>query len=159
MGTRMSFLTRIHNFLADKKITEQILAKANSADSSTVFNYQHEIWTSGCQIRGLSNSLRIKLCLKFLRRCVVSTQWRRKMPSSGMWRRADIVWTDVSEVVRYSETSVHTRSTWCHIPEDGILHSHCRENLKSYIKCIYSVHCIWGSHRGDCEWYLLSSGI
>jgi hypothetical protein len=35
--------------------------------------------------------------------------------------------------VRSSETSVHTRSTRRHIPEDGILHSYCRENLKSYI--------------------------
>jgi hypothetical protein len=25
--------------------------------------------------------------------------------------------------------SVHTRSTWRHTPEDGILHSHRRENL------------------------------
>jgi hypothetical protein len=31
-----------------------------------------------------------------------------------------------------SETSVHTRSTRHHIPEDGILHSHRCENLKSY---------------------------
>jgi hypothetical protein len=31
------------------------------------------------------------------------------------------------------ETSVHTRSTRRHIPEDGILHSYRRENLKSYI--------------------------
>jgi hypothetical protein len=31
-----------------------------------------------------------------------------------------------------SETSVLTRPTWLHIPEDSILHSHCHENLKSY---------------------------
>jgi hypothetical protein len=38
------------------------------------------------------------------------------------------------EAIRSSETSVHTRSTRRHIPENGILHSHCRENLKSYNK-------------------------
>jgi hypothetical protein len=31
-----------------------------------------------------------------------------------------------------SETSIPTRATRRHIPEDGILHSHRRENLKSY---------------------------
>jgi hypothetical protein len=31
-----------------------------------------------------------------------------------------------------SETSVLTRATWHYIPEDGTLHSHCCENLKSY---------------------------
>jgi hypothetical protein len=31
------------------------------------------------------------------------------------------------------ETSVPTRATQRHIPEDGILHSHRRENRKSYI--------------------------
>jgi hypothetical protein len=90
------------------------------------------------------------------------------MPSCGMWRRADLVLTDVSEkhiasisrveksasrlqssahagssladvstlkmeAIRSSETSAHTISARSHIPQDGILHSHRRENLKPYI--------------------------
>jgi hypothetical protein len=36
------------------------------------------------------------------------------------------------EVIRSSETLDIARATRCHIPEDGILHIHCHENLKSY---------------------------
>jgi hypothetical protein len=40
------------------------------------------------------------------------------------------------EALRSSETSVLTQATGRSIPEDGILHSHRRENLKFYIVCI-----------------------
>jgi hypothetical protein len=86
------------------------------------------------------------------------------MVPSGMLHRVALVRTDVSEelsasVIRvtiivpsspilvtlmkealgFYETSVLTRATWRNIPEDAILHSHRRENLKSYI-VLFLVH-------------------
>jgi hypothetical protein len=62
------------------------------------------------------------------------------MPSSGTWRRVDLVWIDVSKEhiasifgVPSSEPSVPTRSTRCHIPEDGILHE---------FSIVLNIHCM-----------------
>jgi hypothetical protein len=41
--------------------------------------------------------------------------------------------TPLPFLLSFSETSVLTRATRHDIPEDGILYSHRRENLKSYI--------------------------
>jgi hypothetical protein len=54
------------------------------------------------------------------------------MVSSGLLRRVALVRTDVWEEPGASETSVRTRATRHNNPEDTILHSHRRENLKSY---------------------------
>jgi hypothetical protein len=73
------------------------------------------------------------------------------MASSGMLCHVALVRTDVAitsygyipsspilitlmmEALNSSETSVLIRATWRNIPEDAILHSHRRGNLKSYI--------------------------
>jgi hypothetical protein len=41
--------------------------------------------------------------------------------------------TLMMDAIRSSETSVLTRATRRNISQDGILHSHRRENLKSYV--------------------------
>jgi hypothetical protein len=73
-----------------------------------------------------------------------------RIPSSGMRCCVDIVfnlqppahagssladcYTLKMEAIHSSETSVHTTSTRRHIPEDGLLHSYGRENLRTILQ-------------------------
>jgi hypothetical protein len=46
---------------------------------------------------------------------------------------------NVPEATRSSETSVYNKSTRHHIPEDNIVHSHRRENLRSLVGILHTV--------------------
>jgi hypothetical protein len=60
-------------------------------------------------------------------RCKVELLVAAKVPTSL------ILFNLMIKAIRSSGTPALTRATRCNIPEDGILHSHRRENLKSYI--------------------------
>jgi hypothetical protein len=66
----------------------------------------------------------------------ISSQ-RVSVASYGYVPSSLIFVTLMMEALSSSETSVLARVTWRNIPEDTILHSHCRENFKSYICTLF----------------------
>jgi hypothetical protein len=121
----------------------------------------------------------------------IRIRWLWRMPSSGMWRCADVVWTDVSEepvapifrvensaseepawasgcslqladfstlkmeAIRSSETSVHTRSTWRHIPENGVLHRNVIVSIFYLTKSIEMISASWLAILNEAEEFYL----
>jgi hypothetical protein len=57
----------------------------------------------------------------------------RLLVTANVVRNSPILATLTMEAIRTSETSVLIRATTRNIPEDGILHSHRREDSKPYV--------------------------
>jgi hypothetical protein len=137
---RCSFLSSVTSMVLDTLIcslasTHVTVSRRTQRTLPTNLSKNAVFWSVApcryCVNRRFGGTYRLHLQGRKIRERGISlSRWLRTPAHAGS-SLADFFTLKMKEI-RSSETSVHTRSTWRHMPEDSILHSHRCENLKSY---------------------------